>query len=235
MLFVVCCAGVSTMSFNQRITQLIFGVSFNHMFKLLDSWGEIADDILYNNKLFSPEFFSNISSQYTTERRLFNPERNHSLLLTSNDLVFTQTVESNFLTEYEEFKSRVQHYFVPKLLSRHGLIVRRLGVVYTCRLNDAEIRQFASKFFNPSVQNIIDFRFSRKEATDKGRVLSENSDFVNKIFTVGNISESIQGISYDYQLHFIPSRADVRDTISSFLANSMAEFESDIASNFGGK
>jgi hypothetical protein len=223
------------MSIEQNIIQMTFGVSFNHMFKLLDSWGEIADDILYNNKYFSPEFFSNISTQYTTERRLFNPEKNHTFLLTSNNLIFTQTIESNFQQEYEQFKKRIAEYLVPNLLTRYVLVVRRLGIVYTCQLGEADIQQFASKYFNPSVQNIIDFRFSRKELTDKGRVISGNNDFINKIFTVGNIAEGIQGISYDYQLHFSPLREDVRDTISSFLSNSMMGFTSDVISNFGGK
>ncbi len=223
------------MSFEQSIFQLTFGVSFNHMFKLLDSWGEIADDILYNNKYFSSDFFSNISTQYTTERRLFNPDRNHSLILTSNNLVYTQTIESDYSSEYDLFKKRVIEYLVPNLLTRYVLVVRRLGVVYTCQLDDVSIRQFASKFFNPSVQNIMDFRFSRKEPTDKGRLLTENSDFVNKIFTVGSFSNGVQGISYDYQLHFLPLREDVRDTISPFLANSATAFNEDIASSFGGK
>lgn len=223
------------MSFEQSIFQLTFGVSFNHMFKLLDSWGEIADDILYNNKYFSSDFFSNISTQYTTERRLFNPDRNHSLILTSNNLVYTQTIESDYSSEYDLFKKRVIEYLVPNLLTRYVLVVRRLGVVYTCQLDDISIRQFASKFFNPSVQNIMDFRFSRKEPTDKGRLLTENSDFVNKIFTVGSFSNGVQGISYDYQLHFLPLREDVRDTISPFLANSATAFNEDIASSFGGE
>ena len=220
---------------DQSIVQLTFGVLFNHMFKVLDSWGEIADDILYNNKLFSPEFFSNISAQYTTERRLFNPERGHSLILTSNNLVYTQIIESDFASEYNLFKRRVAEYFIPCLLTRYVLVVRRLGIVYTCKLGEAEIQQFASKYFKPSVHDIIDFRFSKKEATDKGRVLSENSDFINKIFTVGNITDGIQGISYDYQLHFSPLREDVRDTISSFLLSSKAGFDSDIVNSFGGK
>ncbi len=223
------------MSIEQSIVQLVFGVSFNHMFKLLDSWGEIADDILYSNKYFSSDFFSNISTQYTTERRLFNPDRNHTLILTSNNLVYTQTIESDYSYEYDLFKKRVIEYLVPNLLSRYVLVVRRLGIVYTCRLDDNRIKQFASKFFNPSVQNVIDFRFSRREPTDKGLLLTENSDFVNKIFTVGSISDSIQGISYDYQLHFTPFREDVRDTISPFIENANKAFYEDIASSFGGK
>lgn len=223
------------MNIEKNITQLTFGVSFNHMFKILDSWGEIADDILYHNKLFSAEFFTNISSQYTTERRLFNPERKHSLILTANNLVYTQKIESDFSSEYTLFKKRVAEYLVPCVLTRYVLVVRRLGVVYTCKLDESAIRQFASKFFNPSVQDIMDFRFSRKETTAKGLLLADNSDFVNKIFTVGNIENDIQGISYDYQLHFSPLREDVRDTISSFLGNSMTGFNQDVASSFGGQ
>ena len=55
------------------IRYIVFGVQFNHSFKLLDYWGEIADDILYKSEYFGCEFFSNISTHYTTERSLNNP------------------------------------------------------------------------------------------------------------------------------------------------------------------
>lgn len=213
---------------DKNVKQLTFGVLFNHMFKLLDSWGEIADDILYKNKYFSPEFFSNISTQYTTERRLYNPSKNHSLILTSNNLVFTQTIEGDFDAEYEQFKKRVVEYIVPNILTRYTLVVRRLGTVYTCEWNDETIRKFASKYFNPSVQNIMDFRFSKKEGTVKGAVFSDNTDFINKIFTVGNISDSLKGVSYDFQMHFSPLREDVRDTIGTFVDSSYTHFKKDI-------
>ncbi len=219
---------------DRSIIQLTFGVLFNHKFKLLDSWGEIADDILYKNQYFSPDFFTNISSQYTTERQLFNPARKHSLLLTSNNLVYTQTIESDFDSECELFKKRVSEYLVPNLLTRYTLVVRRLGVVYVCELDDSDIQRFAANFFNPTVQNIMDFRFSRKEPTDKGLILSDNADFINKIFTVGNISEGIKGVSYDYQLHFTPLHEDVRDSIDSFMTKSMTGFNTDVACSFGG-
>lgn len=211
-----------------NVKQLTFGVLFNHMFKLLDSWGEIADDILYNNKYFSPDFFSNISTQYTTERRLYNPNKKHSLILTANNLIFTQTIENNFDEEYEQFKKRVTEYIVPKILTPYTLVVRRLGAVYSCEWNEKDIKIFASKYFNPSVQNILDFRFSKKESTVKGALLSDNSDFINKIYTVGNISDSLKGVSYDYQLHFSPLRSDVRDSIVSFIDSSYNQFKQDI-------
>ena len=218
-----------------KVKQLTFGVSFNHMFKLLDSWGEIADDILYRNKLFSSEFFTNISTHYTTERRLSNPEKNHVLILSSNKLVFTQTIEKDFDSEFNLFKKRVVDYIIPNILTRYTLIVRRLGVVYTCELEDEIIKKFAAQYFNPSVQNIMDFRFSKKEPTVKGTVFSENSDFINKIFTVGRVSDNIKGISYDYQLHFTPLREDIRNEIEKFISNSQKDFGSDIIDSLGDK
>lgn len=216
------------------VKQLTFGVAFNNMFKLLDSWGEIADDLLYKNKYFSPEFFSQISSQYTTERRLFNPEKQHFFVLTANNLVFTQTIETSFNDDYAQFKKRVIDHIIPHILSRYSLVVRRLGMVFTCEWRDDQIKNFASKYFNPSVTNIMDFRFSKKEATTKGAVLADNEDFVNKIFTVGNLSDGIKGISYDYQAHFNPLRQDVRDIAGSFFTDSLAGFNADVINSSGG-
>ena len=213
--------------------QLTFGVSFKHMFKVLDKWGEIADDMLYNNKYFSAEFFTNISTQYTTERRLFNPEKKHFFVLTSNNLIYTQTIEGDYDKEYELFKQRVVKYIVPEILSKHNIIVRRLGVVYSNEFNEQQIKSFSSKYFNPNVQNILDFRFSKKEGTTKGALYLENSDYINKIITVGNISKDFIGISFDYQLHFTPIREDVRDVISEFLSNANDSFKEEITDAIG--
>ena len=79
-----------------NVKLLTFGVAFSRKFKILDLWGEIADNILYESKYFSPEFFPNISTAYTTERRLYNNDKKHLFLLSSNNLVFTQEIEKDF-------------------------------------------------------------------------------------------------------------------------------------------
>ena len=216
------------------VKQLVFGVSFNHMFKLLDYWGEIADDILYKNKYFSSEVFTNISTQYTTERSLSNPQKQHSLVITSNNLVFTQTIEEDFDKEYELFKTRITEYIIPKILCKYILVVRRLGIVYISEFNEHQLLSFSSKYFKPTVQNIMDFRFSKKEPTSQGKLISDNTDFINKIFTVGNLKNEFQGISYDYQMHFNPLREDVRDVIASFINKADNDFTIDILNNIEG-
>lgn len=219
----------------KSVKQLVFGVAFNPMFKLLDCWGEIADDILYHNKYFSADFFSQISWQYSPERRLFNPDTGHSFVLTASNLVFTQTISNDFGFELSLFNDRVQNYIVPFILSQHILVVRRLGMVYIASLNQDEIKQFTSQYFLPKIENIMDFRFSVKQSTIKGGLISDNSDFINKIFTVGNISDTVTGVSFDYQLHFKPPKEDVREDIAKFLKDSHTSFINDILNNLGDK
>lgn len=211
----------------KKFKQITFGVAFNHMFRLLDMWGEIADDVLYKNKYFPEGYFTNISAQYTTERSLMSP-LGHQLTITANNLVYTHIIVENYEKEYEEFRKRVINYIIPEILSKRGLVVRRLGMVYFVELNKESISKFADKYFNPSVGGITDFRFSKKEPTSGGLALIDKSDFVNKIFTVGRLGENLQGISYDYQLHFLPLRSDVRDSITSFFASAQTNLSKDI-------
>lgn len=217
------------------IKQLTFGVLFNHMFKLLDMWGEIADDILYKSKYFSAEYFSNISQQYTTERSLSNPKTENQLTITSNNLVYTHNIDGDYEQEYGMFKKRVENYIVPEILSARGLIVRRLGVVYVSVLDSETMKAFSQLYFKPTIQGISDFRFSKRETTKGGLLLADNQDFINKIYSVGNIGENKQGISYDFQFHFNPIRQDVRDTISSFMDMAKASFSNDVLNQLRGK
>ena len=219
----------------ENIRQLTFGVSFNHMFRLLDTWGEIADDILYRSKYFSTEYFTNISQQYTTERRLSNQQTGNQLIITANNLVYTHNIKGDYSNEYNEFKQRIENYLVPQILSAYGLIVRRLGLVYVSELSNEAIKRFASIYFNPSVRGITDFRFSKKESTLEGLIFSSNQDFINKIFSVGSFGEKKQGISYDFQLHFNPIRQDVRDIISVFMTKADAEHSKDVLCQLEGE
>ena len=214
----------------KRIKQLTFGVAFNHMFRLLDMWGEIADDVLYKNKYFPEGYFTNISAQYTTERSLMSPS-GHQMTVMANNLVYTHMITNDYDKEYEEFKKRVINYIVPEILSKRELVVRRLGMVYVVALDKKAISEFADKYFTPSVSEITDFRFSKKETTAGGLALADKSDFVNKIFTVGRLGEKLSGISYDYQLHFLPLRSDVRDCISEFLSSAQTNLGKDIFNN----
>lgn len=210
---------------------VLYGVQFNHSFKLLDNWGAIADDILYKSECFGCQFFSNISSEYTTERGLSNNKTGDFLTLSSNQLVFKYHVlkDKNFQNEYDYFGKRVK-YLVETILTKYNLVVRRSGLVIGCKLDEKEIANFASRFFKEEIQGITDFRFAQNEPTASGQLWHGVDDYINKIYTVGTIEdeEKYKGITYDFQLHHKPLLADARKITPIFLKSALESFKKDL-------
>ena len=199
------------------VKQFACGILYSHSFKLLDNWGAMADSILYNNKYFSPEYFPQISTQYTTTRSLHNNAEGHSIQLTSSNLIYTHVVQNDFHSEFSDFQKRITNFLVPKIVEENNLVVRRIGVIFTCEISDKGIQAFAEKYFKPEFKEVTDFRFSKKESTIAGSVWSDKNDFINKIYTVGTIGDKLTGISFDYQAHYIPPRTYISDVVSSVL------------------
>ena len=101
-------------------------------------------------------------------------------------------------------------------------------MVFIIEVDNKGIDTFKEMYFKNTIRGISDFRFSKKEPTAEGLALSETSSYINKIYTVGHLNGSLQGISYDYQLHFYPLQEDVRENIKSFLSDSLKGFQNDI-------
>jgi len=215
------------------IKTIVFGALFNHSYRMLDNWGDIADNLLDNKKYFPGEFFPNITLQYTIERELSNPNGT-SIRLNASNLIFTQVVENDndFDTEYKEFKRRIIEYIEPQIIRKYNLVTKRLGVVYSCELSTEKISKFAKKYFNPELKDVTDFRFSKKEPTKKGSIWANKNDYINKIYTVGSSDDS-KGINYDFQLHFDPPNPDVRDMVNTFIDSSLEGFNNDVISIVG--
>lgn len=213
------------------IRGLIFGVQFSHSFQLLDHWGEIADNILYKSHCFNADFFSNISSQYTTERNLSNPITGNVLTLAAHTLIFKYYIPDGavFKQEFDQFCSRCK-YLIERILSEYKLVIRRVGMVYVCELEDIEITKFAKKYFKDEISGITDFRFAQKEPTSNGQLWVGNNDYINKIYTVGLIDndKKIKGVTYDFQLYYNPLQSDIRNRYLDFLKKSLEYFKKDI-------
>lgn len=214
------------------VKYVVFGVQFNHSFKLLDYWGAIADDILYKSEYFGCKFFSQISTQYTTERGLSNPETGNRLTLSSNNLIFKYYIEDpkKFTDEYNYFCERVNKYLVPEILSKFNLITRRVGCVFSCEMNDVDLQRFSSRYFKENIQGITDFRFAQKEATATGKLWYGVDDYINKVYTVGRVDDEkeYKGVTYDFQLYYKPLQQDIRNKCPEFLKQSLKYFTRDI-------
>lgn len=199
------------------VKQFACGILYSHSFKLLDNWGAIADSILYDNKFFSPEYFPKISSQYTTTRSLSNDVEGHSIQLTSSNLIYTHVVQKDFVSEFSDFQKRIANFLVPKIIEENNLVVKRIGIIFTCEISDKGIQSFSEKYFKPEFKEVTDFRFSKKESTVAGALWSDKSDFINKIYTVGTIGDNLTGISFDYQAHYVPPRTYISNVITPVL------------------
>lgn len=213
------------------IRYVLFGVRFNHSFKLLDYWGEIADNLLYKSDYFNYNFFSNISTEYTTERSLYNPVTGNSLVLSSNNLVFKYYIpsEKKFEEEYNYFCERINKYLVPQILSKYNLVISRVGVVFACKLDDKDLEKFSEKYFKDDIQGITDFRFAQKEPTSSGKLWHGTDDYINKIYTVGKIAEDgFTGITYDFQLYYTPLQSDIRKQCPVFMKKGYEYFKKDV-------
>ena len=132
-------------------------------------------------------------------------------------LIYTHVVQDDFTSEFSEFVRRISEFLIPKIIEENSLIVRRIGIIFTCEISDHGIQSFAEKYFKPEFKEVTDFRFSKKESTVSGAIWSDKSDFINKIYTVGAIGENLTGISFDYQAHYVPPRTYVSDVIKPVL------------------
>ena len=61
----------------------------------------------------------------------------------------------------------------------------RIGLVFNIKLDsNQEYTKLIKKIINPDMVGVNDIRFSQKETTDKGKLLGENNDYINKIYTL---------------------------------------------------
>ena len=151
----------------------------------------------------------------------------HSLELTSNNLIYTHTIQNDFESEYKEFISRVEKCLIPKIIDKYALITRRIGMVYICEMDNTSISSFKQQYFSKSSE-ITDCRFAIRTTTPEGLAFSGNDNYVNKIYTVGSIDDAIQGISFDYQLYFQPPQPEITSKITSFFETSKKCFFEEI-------
>lgn len=190
---------------NNRVYEITCGVLYSTSFTLLDKGGSISDKILYNNNFFSPEYFPKVVAQSNLSRSLINEEKGHSLEVSSRNVLYTHCIQENFEEEFSQFKRRVCDFLIPDIVEKNNLVIQRVGIVFSCEISNSGIAAFASNYFRPELKHISDFRFSKKESTTAG-LFNDKADFINKIYTVGEIKEGLTGISFDYQVHYKPPR-----------------------------
>lgn len=219
------------MSNFNKITQIVCGIQFSNAFKMLDKWGEIADEILYSDasqKILGKEYFDNISNENGYQRQIFNSKTQDSFRLTHNNIIFTHNIAKSFDIEYAIVKRFVLDYIFPKLIHPNILVVNRIGIVFTKLLSDQEMEIFISKVLAPELKDITDFRFAQKSTTSAGATLQDKNDFINKIYSVGGLQDNKKGVSYDFQYYFSPPNAQAEKTTENLFRRATDSFSTDV-------
>ncbi len=214
-----------------EVKTLAFGVLFDNSFTLLDKWGEIADAILYKSEYFSSKYFPKISTYYTLERRLFNDELGHEFRLSASNIIYTHIIQNSFTKEFGSFSSSIIKYILPRIIEEFRLSVIRIGIVYTCQIENAGIKEFRNKYFKEEFSSITDFRFAKKEASKEGLSKTDSSDYINKIYTSIPKDDGENLISFDYQHHYNPHKGSISEKeISGVLEDSKTALNNEILS-----
>lgn len=212
----------------EKITDFTCGILFKKSFQIMDIWGSVVDGLLHKNQFFSTDYFPSISSHYMQIGALSNEKLGHSLRLSSENLIYCHSIQEGFDKEYNQFCERIKKYLVPEIIYKNHLDVLRLGVVFTYKADKDEMAVYFSKYLKTGLDGITDFRFSKKEPTKRGQFQSGNDDYINKIYTFGTVADDQIGITYDYQLHFVPPREYVNEEIGKFLENGYSAFQKDL-------
>lgn len=225
------------MSNTNNIKQVACGIQFSNAFKMLDRWGEIADEILYSDvsqKILGKDYFNNITSENGYQRQIFNSKTQNSFRLTHNNIIFSHNIGKDFITEYDMVKEFVQKYIFPKLIKRNILVVNRIGIVFTNILSDEEMNLFKGKVLSQNIQDVTDFRFAQKSTTIVGITFQDKNDFINRIYSIGGLQGGNKGISYDFQYYFSPPNAQAEKIIENLFKTAFNNFETDVLMSIEG-
>ena len=90
----------------KKIVSVTCGILFKKSFGIMDSRGSIVDDILHSKNYYSPIYFPSITT-YTYQTELSNPKFGHSLILSSDNLIYKHVISEDFEQEYKMFTERV--------------------------------------------------------------------------------------------------------------------------------
>ena len=197
----------------KNITELIIGIKHKGKFEILDSWGKIVDNIISNNRYFDSKYFPNISENYTTERVLCNNNTGNYLKVTAHDIIYRHKLETDeFDLEYKNFSDRIIKNIIPNIINNYEVKnFVRIGLVFNIKLNNGqEYSKLIEKIINPNIGGANDIRFSQKEPTAKGKLLGDNNDYINKIYTLSIKDNQEPTLIYDYQYYFNPIKEDFR-------------------------
>lgn len=206
----------------KNIQSITVGIKIKNSFTIMDSWGSIVDNILYDARDVFPEsMFTKVADLYHNHR-MYNEATGEYLDISTDNIILNIAV-SEKLNDAIRALDKMLKYIAVNIISRNKLITRRIGVVIRYATTKEKIDKLKGVYFNNVSKEISDVRFSMKSLTKDSRLWQENDNYINKIFT---IEEGV--ISYDFQVYFNPLQSDIRDVYGKVIDEAFKFFKQDV-------
>lgn len=220
--------------FNNKIDNIAIGFRFERMFKLVDMFGNIVDDILDSkNSYFDTEYFPRIQAESPFDKSLLNQDTGNYLKITPHDIVFRHSFKAKdnkkgnkeFAQSFPWFKRTVENYIIPEILIKYKINnFKRIGIVYTYELQEKNYAEnLIKKLTNQSLVKATDLRISVRENVKESLLKKDINNYINKIYMVNTEEENKNIVSFDYQYYFEPLIADIRMFSTDNLINTSME------------
>lgn len=206
----------------KNIQSITVGIKIKNSFSIMDSWGRIVDDILYESgDVFPKSMFTQFADLYHNHR-MYNETTGEYLDISTDNIILNIAVPDK-LNDAIRMLNKMLKYIAVNIISKNKLITKRIGVVIRYAASKEKIDKFKGVYFNNVSKEISDVRFSMKSLTKDSRLWQGNDNYINKIFTIEE-----ENISYDFQVYFNPLQSDIRDVYTKVIDEAFRCFKQDV-------
>lgn len=219
----------------KNISKLTCGIRYEKSFRISDISGSLFDTVLHDKSTpFGIDFFPRYQELNTQDRMLVNEDRGYYLRISISDIIFQYTIHQGDRKLEEEinwFENDAMKFIIDKIIHENRIInIMRFGFMIT-HIIDGEnlggnvLNQLTSGEINNADQ--FTFRFGKKDTTGDGLVKRGVNDYVNRITTIKQLSESNYDITLDYQYYFLPAVSNLENwNVNNFFDKAFVNLDS---------
>lgn len=189
----------------------VVGIRYRANFSIVDNFGSMLDEILYEKKSFFNEtFFPLVQHTKADEKTLWNNENGNQMTINSSNVILELNLDRDSKLEFRKTAlDAFRDQIVKGILKKYKIVqINRIGYVnrYLFPLKDLA-DNFINKTLGLTMENIrdINLRFSKKYPLPEALTKKDVFDYHNAIYNVVKSSDKDEiFFSIDYQRLYEP-------------------------------
>ncbi|ADK79542.1 hypothetical protein [Sediminispirochaeta smaragdinae] len=202
-----------------NISKLTCGIRYEKTFRISDIAGSLFDTVLHHRSSpFGTEFFPRYQELNSQDRALINSERGYYFRITTSDVIFQYTLhpeKQDLSDEIEWFKNDASQFIINEILEKNSIKnIMRFGFMITHEIDGENLGgNVLDQLTNGEIRNAdqFTFRFGNKDTTKEALIRRDVNDYINKITTIKQITESKYEVTLDFQYYFSPELTSIKD------------------------